>query len=136
MEAEIVNGLARLVEVPSVAGNTAAAATAAARVAAMCSRAGFVAERWDTPGPAAVFAEIPAPSGMPTVLFYGHYDVQPPDPVDAWETPPFDPTVRDGALYGRGAGDNSSPSGSSFERSCSSARRSISWRIARSARWT
>jgi len=106
MEAEIANGLARLVEVPSVAGDTVAAATAAACVAEMCSRAGFVAECWDTPGPSVVFAEIPAPPGMPTVLFYGHYDVQPPDPLDAWESPPFEPTVRDGALYGRGAGDN------------------------------
>jgi acetylornithine deacetylase/succinyl-diaminopimelate desuccinylase-like protein len=40
------------------------------------------------------------------VLFYGHSDVQPPEPLEAWESPPFAPRVRDGALYGRGAGDN------------------------------
>ena len=42
----------------------------------------------------------------PTVLIYGHYDVQSPDPVDAWTTPPFDPQIRDGRIYGRGASDD------------------------------
>jgi len=40
------------------------------------------------------------------VLFYGHYDVQPPDPLDQWHSPPFEPTVRDGAMYARGASDD------------------------------
>ncbi|MGN6592082.1 MAG: dipeptidase [Terriglobales bacterium] len=44
--------------------------------------------------------------GQPTVLFYGHYDVQPPDPLAEWVTPPFDPTVREGNLYARGAADD------------------------------
>ena len=52
-----------------------------------------------------VYGEIKAAEGAPTVLVYGHYDVQPPDPEDEWETPPFEPTVRGEKLYARGASD-------------------------------
>jgi acetylornithine deacetylase/succinyl-diaminopimelate desuccinylase-like protein len=53
-----------------------------------------------------VWAEGPAVPGKPTVLAYGHYDVQPADPLDLWESPPFEPAVRDGNLYARGATDD------------------------------
>lgn len=56
--------------------------------------------------PPVLFAERPGSVGASTVLFYGHYDVQPVDPVSAWETPPFEPTVKSDRIYGRGANDD------------------------------
>ncbi|HYW79684.1 MAG TPA: M20/M25/M40 family metallo-hydrolase, partial [Thermoguttaceae bacterium] len=53
-----------------------------------------------------VYAESPAVEGAPTVLVYGHYDVQPPEPLEKWITPPFEPTRREGNLYARGATDD------------------------------
>lgn len=49
---------------------------------------------------------LDAPAGRPTLTVYGHYDVQPPDPLEAWISPPFEPSVRDGAVYARGAADS------------------------------
>jgi acetylornithine deacetylase/succinyl-diaminopimelate desuccinylase-like protein len=56
--------------------------------------------------PPVLLAERPGDEGAPTILFYGHYDVQPIDPPEAWRTPPFEPTVIDGRVYGRGAQDD------------------------------
>lgn len=56
----------------------------------------------------AIYADIPGPPGAPTVLMYGHYDVQPAPVEQGWETDPFQPVVKDGRLYGRGAADDKS----------------------------
>ncbi|MGH9353614.1 MAG: dipeptidase [Terriglobia bacterium] len=53
-----------------------------------------------------VYAEWLGAPGKSTVLFYGHYDVQPPDPLDEWQSPPFEPAIRDGNIYARGASDD------------------------------
>jgi succinyl-diaminopimelate desuccinylase len=60
----------------------------------------------ETPGHPLVYAESPPVAGAPVALVYGHYDVQPPEPLDEWITPPFEPTVRDGNIYARGATDD------------------------------
>ena len=60
----------------------------------------------DTPGNPVVYGDWLNAPGKPTILFYGHYDVQPVDPLDLWTSPPFEATVRDGEIYARGAADD------------------------------
>jgi acetylornithine deacetylase/succinyl-diaminopimelate desuccinylase-like protein len=67
---------------------------------------GFEAALHETAGHPIVYAERRVSQAAPTILIYGHYDVQPPEPLELWTTPPFEPTVRDGALYARGASDD------------------------------
>lgn len=63
-------------------------------------------ELLETPGNPVVYADWLHAPDAPTILFYGHYDVQPVDPVELWESPPFEATVRDGEIYARGAADD------------------------------
>ena len=60
----------------------------------------------ETEGHPVVYADWLSAPGKPTILLYGHYDVQPEDPIDKWESPPFEATVRGGNLYARGAADD------------------------------
>jgi acetylornithine deacetylase/succinyl-diaminopimelate desuccinylase-like protein len=68
--------------------------------------AGFEAQLHPTAGHPVVLARAPQRAGRPTVLIYGHYDVQPVDPVELWTSPPFAPELRDGLVVARGASDN------------------------------
>jgi acetylornithine deacetylase/succinyl-diaminopimelate desuccinylase-like protein len=61
---------------------------------------------YDTPGHPVVYGDWLGAPGAPTILFYGHYDVQPVDPLNLWASPPFEATIRDGEIYARGAADD------------------------------
>jgi len=105
-----VDELAELLAIPSVSTDPDHAADVR-RCAAYCRDAlegiGFAAaEVHETEGHPIVTAEWTGAPDAPTVLFYGHYDVQPVDPVDLWTTPPFEATLRDGRIYGRGSADD------------------------------
>jgi acetylornithine deacetylase/succinyl-diaminopimelate desuccinylase-like protein len=60
----------------------------------------------ETPGNPVVYGDWLGAEGAPTILFYGHYDVQPVDPLNLWESPPFEATIRDGEIYARGSADD------------------------------
>jgi acetylornithine deacetylase/succinyl-diaminopimelate desuccinylase-like protein len=96
--------------IPSVSTDPAHASDllrAADWLVAYLERIGLHTERWDTPRHPVVYAEhLRAGPDAPTVLYYGHYDVQPPDPLDEWRSPPFEPTVREGYIYARGSSDD------------------------------
>ena len=61
---------------------------------------------FETPGNPVVYGDWLGVEGAPTILFYGHYDVQPVDPLNLWESPPFEATIRDGEIYARGSADD------------------------------
>jgi acetylornithine deacetylase/succinyl-diaminopimelate desuccinylase-like protein len=101
--------LKALLRIPSVSAQTthhADTRRAAEFVADQFRRVGLQTEIMATAGHPVVLAEWSGTPGKPTALVYGHYDVQPPDPLDQWVTGPFEPTVRNGNLYARGATDD------------------------------
>ena len=67
---------------------------------------GFRTEVWPTRAHAGLFAERMVSADLPTVLIYGHVDVQPVDPIELWQSPPFEPRIHDGKIWARGADDN------------------------------
>lgn len=97
--------LSRLCAQPSVGAQNWGLAECADLVAGMLRQRGFEVEVLPTDGAPVVFAERKGRADR-TLLFYNHYDVQPPEPLELWESPPFEPTLRDGKLYARGVSDD------------------------------
>jgi len=109
-EERIVADLLELLRIPSVSTDPSHRAdieAAASWVAGQLRHAGLTTvEIMKSKGHPVVYAEWLGAPDAPTILVYGHYDVQPVDPIDLWETPPFEPTVRGGNIYARGASDD------------------------------
>lgn len=91
---------------PSISAHGLGIAETADYLAAILAPLGMQPQVLPTAGWPMVFGQRADAADAPTVLLYGHYDVQPPDPLDEWVSPPFEPTVRDGRVYARGVGDN------------------------------
>jgi acetylornithine deacetylase/succinyl-diaminopimelate desuccinylase-like protein len=99
-----INDLKSFVAQPSVAATGDGMIEMAALVQQRLEQIGATVQQIPTGGAPIVYAELG--SGSRTLLIYNHYDVQPPDPIDLWTTPPFEPSLRDGKLYARGVSDN------------------------------
>ncbi len=102
---ESITELRRLVAQPSVGAQNLGLKECAGLVAEMLGKRGFQVRIMPTAGAPVVFGERGGRSEK-TLLIYNHYDVQPPEPLELWESPPFEPTLRDGKLYGRGVSDD------------------------------
>jgi acetylornithine deacetylase/succinyl-diaminopimelate desuccinylase-like protein len=102
---ESIAELSRLCAQPSVSAQDYGVKECAVLVGEMLRKRGFTVEVLPTAGAPVVFAERRGRSSK-TMLFYNHYDVQPAEPLELWDTPPFQPTLRDGKLYARGASDD------------------------------
>ncbi len=103
------NDLCELLRIPSVSTDSKYkedVRRAAEWVAGQFRSLNFQTELIPTDGHPIVYAESPPVEGAPVALVYGHYDVQPPDPLDEWVTPPIEPDIRDGNIFARGATDD------------------------------
>ena len=100
-----LDALAALCRLPSISAEGRALRETAEAVAELMHSWGIPAEIVETSDAPAVFADVPGRSPV-TLLAYNHYDVQPPDPLDEWTSPPFEPVVRDGRMVARGVADD------------------------------
>lgn len=98
--------LCRLIAQPSISAQNVGVRECADLFMKILTEAGLTARLMPTAAHPIIYAEWLGAPGAPTILIYGHYDVQPPDPLNEWLSPPFAPTVRNGKLFGRGSGDN------------------------------
>jgi acetylornithine deacetylase/succinyl-diaminopimelate desuccinylase-like protein len=104
-----VEELAELIRIPSVSAQKRGLEECARHIVRRLQEVGLHAESIPMGGPdnpPLVYGRLDVPRAKRTLFIYGHFDVQPPEPLEAWETPPFEPTIRNGRMYGRGTGDN------------------------------
>lgn len=97
--------LGELCKLPTISAQNLNLVEGATMVGEMLKKRGFMVEISATEGAPIVFAERKGRSNK-TLLFYNHYDVQPPEPLDLWDSPPFEPTIRDGKMFARGVADD------------------------------
>jgi acetylornithine deacetylase/succinyl-diaminopimelate desuccinylase-like protein len=95
-----------LIRQPSISAQNLGIRECAALLAGMVSKSGLEATIVETKGHPLIYASRIASPDAFTLLFYGHYDVQPPEPLEEWHSAPFQPEVRGGKIFGRGAADN------------------------------
>ncbi|MBW2148373.1 MAG: M20/M25/M40 family metallo-hydrolase [Deltaproteobacteria bacterium] len=104
-----ISELNTLLKQPSISSQRIGVEECARLLAGMMEDVGIRCEILPMGGlnnPPPVYGEIFSPGAKKTVLIYGHFDVQPPEPLEAWDSPPFEPTIRDGRIYARGSADN------------------------------
>jgi acetylornithine deacetylase/succinyl-diaminopimelate desuccinylase-like protein len=107
-----VDALKEFIRHPSVSADTAfLAGMQGSRefIAGLLAGMGFAVEVVPTPLHPVILAERTGPDAWPHVIIYGHYDVQPADPLNLWTSAAFEPEIRGGRIYGRGAADNKGP---------------------------
>ncbi|MCS4539631.1 MAG: M20/M25/M40 family metallo-hydrolase [Thaumarchaeota archaeon] len=103
---EFLQGLSKLLAQPSISTLGVGINETAKMLMDVMEESGLRTRKIETSGHPFIYGDAVVGPDKPTVLIYGHYDVQPVEPIDAWATPPFQPTIRDGRIYARGAGDN------------------------------
>ena len=103
---DALDTLVRLVRQPSISAQNTGVRECAGLLAGLLSEYGIPARVIETPSQPVVYGNLVRDPKAFTLICYGHYDVQPPEPLDLWQSPPFEPAIRDGRIYGRGVGDN------------------------------
>lgn len=103
---EYLEVLYKLLRIESISAQNKGIVETSEKLKAIMEDAGIETRIIPAPGNPVVYGEIITDPNAFTLLIYGHYDVQPPDPVNEWLSPPFEPSIRDGKIYCRGVGDN------------------------------
>jgi len=104
-----ISELFTLLKQPSISSQRIGVQECAELLAGMMEDAGISCDILPMGGrnnPPLVYGEISSPNAKKTVLIYGHFDIQPPEPLELWDSPPFEPTIRNGRIYARGSADN------------------------------